>query len=144
MHPAQQISLSDHLQVVHDGVVASLRSLLRVAPDGGRMGASGENGEAVLSRHLGRSPAQFTELAPRVLHAHMGRCHHLDLWLQEFRRDAPVGSSLGGIEERGWHVVDDQLRLGIDQEIFFLDADCEGPGHPLTRSVRRCGLGEVH
>ncbi len=87
VQPAQEIALADHLQVVHDGVVALFVGLLRAAPGGGRMRAGGENGEAVFGRHRGDGLAQMAQLRARIRHVDVGRGHHLDLRLQELRRD---------------------------------------------------------
>ena len=68
MHAAQHVALTDHLQVVHDGVVALGRALLHVAPGRGRMRAGGEDREPVLGRDPGQGLAQETQLLARGRH----------------------------------------------------------------------------
>jgi hypothetical protein len=108
------------------------------------MRTGGENGEAVRGRHRRDRLAQVPQFRARVRHAQMGRGHHLDLRLQEFRRDAAGGCGFGGVEERRRRVLDDGLRLRVDQEIFLFDSEREFAGHPWTSRLRSCGSGVVH
>ena len=62
--PHKQVALSDHLQVVHDVVVARFLGLPRLAPSACRMGAAGEDGEAVFGRHRGDGSAATRAARP--------------------------------------------------------------------------------
>ena len=92
---AQHVAVPDHLQVVHHRVVALLRRLLRPLPERRRMGAGGEDGEAVLGRDRRHRVAKEAQLGACLLHAGMGDRRHFDLRLQEFavgcgRRSLPA------------------------------------------------------
>ncbi len=128
VQPAQEVALTDHLQVVHDAVVALFIGLLRAAPGGGRMGAGGQDGKPMLGRHRGDGSAQSAQLGARIRHVVVRRGDHLDLRLQELGRDSAIRCSLGGLEEWLRHAAHDRLRLGVDQEIFLFDAELERTG----------------
>ena len=85
VHAAQHVALPDHLQVVHHRVVALLRGLQRVAPERGRMGAGGQDREAVLggNRRQGLAQARAIRRA-RPARLACGDVDDLDLRLQEF------------------------------------------------------------
>jgi len=129
MQPADQVALPDHLQVVHDVVVAFFLGLPRLAPSGRRMGPGGKDSEPVFASHRRDGPPQVAQFSPRVGHVVVRRGDHLDLRLQELRRDAAGGGSIGGFQEGLRHFAYEGVRLGIDQEILLFDAKCECTGH---------------
>ena len=124
VQPAQHVALADHLQVVHHRVVALALGLLRAAPVGGRMRAGGEDGEAVVGRDLRHGLAQMAQLGVGGPDVVMRQRRHLDLRLQEFAHDLAVGGLLGDVQKGLGHVARHQLGVRVDQEIFFLDAEC--------------------
>src|SRR5205085_10955065 len=63
-------------------------------------------------------------------------------------RDAAAAGGLGRFEKRFRRAPHDQLGLGVDQKIFFFDAEGEigrhaprSPSMPPTSSLRRSGTG---
>ena len=70
---AQEIPLPDHLQVVHDEVVAFLRRLQSRAPHCGRVRAGRKNRKAMLSGDGRNDTAELAQFAARVGHVHMRR-----------------------------------------------------------------------
>ncbi len=88
MHAAQHVAAADHLQIVHDIVVALAFRLARALPHRGRMGAGGENGKAVLGSDIAKRRAQMAQFGARRRDIVMRLRHDLDLRLQEFAGDA--------------------------------------------------------
>ena len=123
---AQQVALADHLQVVHHGVVALLRGLqgacARARSDACRHARIARPCSAAIAATVARRWRSSARASAMLA---VRRGDHLDLRLQEFRRDPAVGRRLGGVEECLRHVGRDQLGLRIDQEILFLDAERE-------------------
>ena len=134
MHPAQHVALADHLQVVHDGVVAHGIALLHVVPCRGRMGAGGEDRQPVLGGGAGQRLAQETQLLPRGRHVGMRQRRDLDLRLQQFPARLPAGRLLGGFQERRRHGAGRRLGVGVDQEELLLDTEPEDIGHAFLHA----------
>ncbi len=144
VQPAQEIALADHLQVLHDRVVALLCGLLGLAPERSRMRAGRQNGEAVIGGHRGDGSPQVAQLGAGGGHVLMGRRGHLDLRLQEFGRGPAIGCRSGRFEERSGHIARHELRGGIDEEILLFDTDRERAGHREPLLLGSCGGGVIH
>ena len=131
---AQHVALADHLQIVHHHVIAVGLRLPRAPPYCRRVGAGGKDREAVVGRNRPDHLAQVTELGPRLVHVGMGNRHRLDLRLQELAGDLAGGRPLGDLQEVLGHGAGDTLGLGVDQKVFFLNAEFVVVGHgpPLS------------
>ena len=89
VHAAQHVALADHLQHVHDMGVAVLGRLHRLRPARRRMGAAGEDGQAVLGGGGGHVLAEPLELGSRVADLAMRLRRNLDLGLEKLAADPP-------------------------------------------------------
>ncbi len=114
MQPAQHVALADHLQIVHDHVVAFRRRLMRALPERGGVRAGGQNGKPMIGGHLRHGLAQITQFRTRLTDIGMGKRRSFDLRLQEFALDLSGGGRLGGGEERLRHLACDRLGLCVD------------------------------
>ena len=132
VHAAQHVALADHLQVMHDGVVALGTALLHVVPGRGRMGAGGEDRQPMLGGGLGERLAQETQLLARGRHVGMRQRRDLDLRLQQFPAGLPAGRLLGGFQECLRHGAGRRLGIGVDQEEFLFDAELENIRHAFS------------
>ncbi len=129
VHAAQHVALADHLQVMHDGVVAHRIALLHVVPCRGRVGAGGEDRQAMLGGGAGQRLAQEAQLLARGRHVGMRQRRDLDLRLQQFAAGLSAGRLLGGFQERRRHGARRRLGVGVDQEELLLDPELEDIGH---------------
>ena len=99
MQPAQKIALADHLQVVHDRVIAVFLGLLGLSPSRGRMRAGRENGETIFGSNRGDGLPQVPQLGARIGCVDVRRRNHLDLRLQKLPRSPALGRGFDGFEE---------------------------------------------
>ena len=125
VHAAQHVALADHLQHVHDMGVAILGRLHRLRPARRRMGAAGEDGQAVLGGGGGHVLAEPLELGSRVADLAMRLRRNLDLGLEKLAADAPRSAALGKLEQRFRRLLGHVQGARIGEEIFLLDAELE-------------------
>ena len=102
------------------------------------MRADGEDRKAMLGRDVGDGLAQESQLGARVRDVGVRRGRDLDLRLQHLAHHLPAGDGLQLLEERLRHFARDRFGLGVDQKVFFLDAELVFVGHgpPLPCQCR--------
>ena len=134
MHAAQHVAVADHLQVVHDRVVARLRRDDLLGPEREREGAHGGEAEFVLGRGLRERAAIVREMVARLLHGDAGRRRHLDLRLQHLGHHAVAEFFAREGQEFLVEAAHRPARLGVEHEIFFFHADrIHARDNPLRR-----------
>ena len=137
VHAAQHVALADHLQVVHHGVVAFLRRLLRHRPTARsdacrRQGSRGHAWRR--SRRRSGADARSSVRASAMLVMRRGdRPRSATAGIRRATRP-PVASRAASKNACGMPSRD-ALGLRVDQEIFFLDAEGEIASHSLPRLV---------
>ena len=125
VHAAQHVALTDHLQRVHDLGVAVLGRLHGVLPARRRMGAAGQDGQAVLARRRRHVLPQPLELGARIADFAVRLGRDLDLGLQKLAADPPGIAEIGELEQRVRRLRRHLQRVRIGQKIFLLDAELE-------------------
>ena len=125
VHAAQHVALADHLQHVHDMGVAVLGRLHRFGPARRRMGAAGEDGQAVLGGGRRHVLAKPLELGSRVADLAVRFRRDLDLGLEKLAADPPRSAALGKLKQRFRRFLGHLQGARIGEEIFLLDAELE-------------------
>src|SRR6516225_5168078 len=125
VHAAQHVAPTDHLQVVHDVVVAFGLGLLRLVPDRGRMRAGGEYGEPVWGNYTSQHMAQLPQLGARLRHVDMRLGCDLYLLLQKLALATTEGRRGHRGEQRLRYARRDCFRVGVDEEILLLDTEAK-------------------
>ena len=123
MQAAQHVAVADHLQVVHDGVVAHLRRDGLLRPECQRKSADGGKAEAALGRRVSKRAAVMLKMRPRFRHAGARRRRHLDLRLQHFGHHAVAEGLAGENEESLVELAHGPTRFRVEHEVFLFDAD---------------------
>src|SRR5690348_2510393 len=98
MHPAKHIALADHLQSLHEFLVALRGTADHFRPIRGGMGAGCKDCETMPLRRFGGGTAKFEQLLPRVAKADMRPCGHFELSLQHFTIDTATGARFTSLE----------------------------------------------
>ena len=123
MHAAHHVAVADAAQILDHLLIARFRARLRHAPDRGRVGAAGHDGEAVLRGHVGDLAAEEAQFLSGIADIDMHVGGDFELGLQHFAHGLSAGRPVRCFEQLIGSLMRDLEGAAIGEEIFLLDAE---------------------